>query len=208
MKKFLYSLAIVFVTMVSLNSCSDQLEEVPYGQLTVDEFLTDPQNFSKMLGQVYADVTWLHDHWSYFGLCTLSSDEGVIGTRTPGSDWADGDFWRELNSHTWNPQGKAFESVWGTCNSGAVLCNKILSVLNTNRDNFTEEQYAEYKAELEVVRSFYYYTLFDCFGRIPYTEEFSGDFVPLMEPEEVWKNLVRVLEENAPNMPVVDNPSR
>ena len=202
---------IWFLTMVLLaggaTSCTDMLEEETYGASTTDEFLNDPENFEMLVGQTYANIKWLHDHWTYWGLCTLTADEAVNPVRQPEGHWADSDFWQRLNTHTWDADGAAFNNVWYYCNSGAVLCNKILQQLETYRDKFDDETYNKFKSELVVVRSFYYYTLFDCFGRIPYTEKFSGEFVDLMPQEEVWKNLVRNLEEQAPHMPLATEPS-
>lgn len=202
---------IWFLTMVLLaggaTSCTDMLEEETYGASTTDQFLNDPENFEMLVGQTYANIKWLHDHWTYWGLSTLTTDEAVCPVRQPAGHWADGDFWRQLNTHTWDPAGEAFNNVWYYCNSGAVLCNKVLEQLETYKHKFDEETYNKFKSELVVVRSFYYYTLFDCFGRIPYTEKFSDEFVDLMAPEEVWKNLVRNLEEQAPHMPVASEPS-
>ena len=202
---------IWFLTMVLLaggaTSCTDMLQEETYGASTTDEFLNDPENFELMVGQTYANIKWLHDHWTFWGLSTLTTDEAICPIRQPKSHWNDGAFWRQLNTHEWDADGEAFKNVWYYCNSGAVLCNKVLDQLETYRNKFDDETYNRFKSELIVVRSFYYYTLFDCFGRIPYTENFSGEFVDLMEPEEVWKNLVRNLEEQAPHMPVASKPS-
>lgn len=193
----------------SFPSCNDMLEEVPYGQLTTEQFLQDdPNNFDLIVGQVYANVKWLHDHWTYWGLNTLTTDEAICPVRQPSSHWADGNFWRELNTHNWTPEGKAFKYVWEYCNSGAVLCNKTLAQLETYKDLFDKETYDKYYAELVVVRSFYYYTLFDCFGKIPYSESYSPDFVPQSSPAEVWERLVIALEENAPKMPLATEPSK
>lgn len=68
--------------------------------------------------------------------------------------------------------------------------------------------YAQYVGELEVLRSYYYYLLFDCFGRIPYLETFEDVTEPLMEPEDVWSHLVTCLEKNAPNLPKVTDGNR
>ena len=71
-----------------------------------------------------------------------------------------------------------------------------------------EEVYNRYVAELKVVRSYYYYTLFDCFGRIPYMEDYASDNVPQSETWEVWNKLVTTLEENAPLLPQADVPNK
>ena len=209
MKKIIFSIvlfAVAFSTVMT--SCQKQLEEVAYGQLTTEEFLKDPSNFDLVVGQTYADIKWLHDHWTYWGLCTLTSDEAVCPVRNPQGHWADGGFWRELNTHNWTPDGSAFRYVWTYCNGGAVLCNKVINQLRNNKDLFDEASYKRFMSELIIVRCFYYYTLFDCFGRIPYTENFNKDFVDLMEPAKVWKSLVDSLEIYAPDMNLADQPSR
>lgn len=62
-----------------------------------------------------------------------------------------------------------------------MLCNKLLATLNDNKASMSEKVYNQYVGELEVLRSYYYYMLFDCFGRIPYLEEFVTTDAPLME---------------------------
>lgn len=205
-KQVIWFLAMALLA-VGATSCSDMLEEETYGASTTDQFLNDPENFEMLVGQTYANIKWLHDHWTYWGLSTLTTDEAVCPVRQPAGHWADGDFWRQLNTHTWDAEGEAFNNVWYYCNSGAVLCNKVLEQLETYKHKFDEETYNRFKSELIVVRSFYYYTLFDCFGRIPYTEKFSDEFVDLMAPEQVWINLVTNLEAQAPHMPLATEPS-
>lgn len=202
-RRLINIVAVSLLTMFWATSCTDMLKEEPYGATTTESFLkADIHNFELLLGQTYADIKWLHDHWTYWGLCTLTTDEAVCPIRMPGSHWADSSFWTELNTHTWNSAGDAFNNVWYYCNHGAVLCNKIISQLEANKDLFEESVYFKYMSELIVVRSFYYYTLFDCFGRIPYTEKYSDEFVDLATPEYTWTHLIDNLEKYAPTMPL------
>ena len=170
--------------------------------------MTNPENIALTVGQVYADLKWIHDHWGYWGVNSLTTDEAVCPTRYPGEDWADSGYWKNLNSHNWNFRGGAFENIWNTTISGAVLCNKLINTLQKYKENMTEVVYNQFIGELEVVRSYYYYLLFDCFGRIPYLEEFEDKTEPLMSPADVWSHLVNCLERNAPNMPKVTEASR
>ena len=205
MKKILYSLLVLPL----LFSCTRMLEEKNYGNPTTADLMKKEQNVALLVGQCYADVKWLHDHWGYWGVVTLTADEGLCPTRMPDKDWADGGYWRNLNTHNWNEMGGAFRNIWNTTIAGAVLCNKLLKTLNDYKSSMSDEVYAQYVGELEVMRSYYYYMLFDCFGRIPYLEEFvdkASD--PLMEPENVWSHLVDCLERNAPNMAVVTDGNR
>lgn len=205
MKKTVYTLLIVCAALLGASSCDSMLEEVNYGNPTTADMMTNEDNVPLLVGQCYAEVKWLHDHWGYWGVVTLTADEGLCPTRMPDKDWADGGYWRNLNTHNWNEMGGAFRNIWNTTIAGAVLCNKLLKTLDDYKSSMSDAVYAQYTAELEVMRSYYYYMLFDCFGRIPYLEEFvdkADD--PLMEPHEVWSRLVDCLEKNAPNLPAVN----
>lgn len=208
MNKIFNVFSVVLLTFC-MSSCSGLLDEVNYGNPTTEEMMTNPENIALTVGQVYADLKWIHDHWGYWGVNSLTTDEAVCPTRYPGEDWADSGYWKNLNSHNWNFRGGAFENIWNTTISGAVLCNKLINTLQKYKENMTEVVYNQFIGELEVVRSYYYYLLFDCFGRIPYLEDFMDDDPkPLMDPHVVWAKLVMCLEKNAPNLPVVNAANR
>ena len=210
MKKIVITLLTAVLASSLFSSCDKMLEEVNYGNPTTADLMTNEANVALLVGQCYAEVKWLHDHWGYWGVVTLTADEGLCPTRMPDKDWADGGYWRNLNTHNWNEMGGAFRNIWNTPIAGAVLCNKLLKTLEDYKSSMSDKVYAQYTGELEVMRSYYYYMLFDCFGRIPYLEEFvdkASD--PLMEPADVWSHLVDCLEKNAPNLPAVtDDASR
>lgn len=210
MKKIVITLLTAILASSLFSSCDKMLEEVNYGNPTTADLMTNEANVALLVGQCYAEVKWLHDHWGYWGVVTLTADEGLCPTRMPDKDWADGGYWRNLNTHNWNEMGGAFRNIWNTTIAGAVLCNKLLKTLDDYKSSMSDKVYAQYTGELEVMRSYYYYMLFDCFGRIPYLEEFvdkASD--PLMEPADVWSHLVDCLEKNAPNLPAVtDDASR
>lgn len=206
MKKLIYILLITISTTFS--SCDSWLEEQNYGNPTVQDMVQNEANIALLVGQSYADIKWVHDHWGYWGVSSLTSDECLVPIRMPGEHWSDGGYWRNLNTHKWNSFADAFKNIWNTTISGAVLCNSVLATLKENKEVMSEKTYTKYVAELEVLRSYYYYMLFDSFGRIPYTEEFKEDPKPLTEPHVVWSKLVSTLERNAPNLPVVNDANR
>jgi hypothetical protein len=210
MKKFLLY-TVIFALGLSFTSCEDFLKEQAYGSPTSEELMKDPQNMALLVGQAYAEMKWLHDHWGYWGLNTLTSDEARCPLRNPGNNWDDGGFWADLNTMQWDATGQAFELVWDKCIAGATLCNNILKQISEFEDDVDPAQYARFVAELSVVRSYYYYTMFDLFGRIPYTEEFPDDETaqfPLIEAQQVWESLVACLEQHTPNLPLANNPSK
>lgn len=208
MRKIFISILLAIVAATSLTSCKGMLEEKNYGNPTVDSMMASPDNVVLLVGQAYADIKWLHDHWGYWGVASLTSDECVCPVRMPGEHWLDSYYWTRLNDHSWNWMGDAFKNIWNTTISGAVLCNKLIVTLEQSKESMGEDIYNQFVGELEVLRSYYYYMLFDCFGRIPYLETFEDKTEALMEPELVWSNLVNSLERNAPNMPVVNDGNR
>ena len=202
MKKILIYFCAALVSMSAV-SCEGMLDEVNYGNPTTEDMIT-PENAILTIGQAYADVKWVHDHWGYWGVASLTSDECCCPVRLPEEHWADGGYWKNLNTHNWNAFADAFKNVWNSTISGAVLCNKLSDALKKRQDKFTEAQFNSYISELEILRSYYYFLLFDCFGRIPYLEEFvEKTDEPLTPATEVWSNLVVSLEKNAPSMPKI-----
>ncbi len=208
MKNTFSQLYLCFVALPLLTACDALLDEKNYGNPTQEEMLANEENVVLLVGQAYAEIKWLHDHWGYWGVNSLTSDECVCPVRMPGEHWSDGGYWKNLNTHKWNEFADAFKNIWNTTISGAILCNKVLSSLSSNLENMNEDVYEQYVAELEVLRSYYYYMLFDCFGRIPYQETFEEAEETLMTPELVWAKLVTVLERNAPNLPIVNESNR
>ena len=207
MKKILYVITIA-LALPFFNSCAGLLEEENFGNPTIESMMGNEENIILLVGQAYADLKWVHDHWGYWGVSSLTSDECITPIRMPGEHWMDSYYWKRLHTHDWNWMGDAFKNIWNSTISGAVLCNKLLSTLDEYKAAMPELMYKQYVGELEVMRSYYYYLLFDCFGRIPYLERFEDKTEPLMAPEDVWSHLVNCLERNAPNMPKVTDSNR
>ena len=108
-KTFLYVLAAVAILSTA---CEGMLDEEVYEKPTAEEMLADTDNVARVVGQAYADVKWLHDHWGYWGINTLSTDECINPVRQPGNDWSDDGYWKGFNDHSWTPNDLSFEYLW------------------------------------------------------------------------------------------------
>ncbi len=161
-----------------------------------------------LVDEAYQELNWLHDYRGYSGLNTLSADEAVCPVRNPGSHWYDGGLWADLNTMQWDATLINLELAWKGCVAGADLCNSILKQISEYKSGLDAEDYEYFVSELNVLRSYYYYTMFDLYGRIPYTESCDNVQVPLMEVQEVWENLVKCLEVHTPNLSVANVPSK
>lgn len=68
MKKIFY---ILIAASLAFTSCDSMLDEVNYGNPTVEDMMTSEENVVKLVGQIYANVKYTHDHWGYWGLVTI-----------------------------------------------------------------------------------------------------------------------------------------
>ena len=152
MKKILYIIAIALALPV-FTSCSGMLEEENFGNPTIESMMGNEENVVLLVGQAYADLKWVHDHWGYWGVSSLTSDECITPVRLPGEHWLDSYYWKRLHNHDWNWMGDAFKNIWNSTISGAVLCNKLLATLDENKASMNEALYKQYVGELEVLRS-------------------------------------------------------
>lgn len=211
MKKKIYYI-LAFALALSFTSCKDMLEENSYGRPTAQELLSDPDNVYKEVGQVYADLKWLQDHWSMFVLYTACSDEAVLPVRIGGdkNDWDDSGYWSQISTMRWDKTAQSLETTWRYLQQGAVMCNQVMVDLENNQEFIDPTIYAQAKAELIIMRSFYYYLLYDCFGTIPYARNFNDNVTsrPLSTETETWVALVTDLLANVGAMPKVNNDNR
>ena len=111
MKKILYIIAIALV-LPFFNSCAGMLEEDNYGNPTIESMMGKEENVILLVGQAYADLKWVHDHWGYWGVSSLTSDECITPVRMPGEHWLDSYYWKRLHNHDWNWMGDAFKNIW------------------------------------------------------------------------------------------------
>lgn len=188
------------IVITALAGCKGMLDEEPYGLSTSEEMLKDKNNLVSIVGQAYADLQWIVEQKEYYGIALCTTDEGIMPRRA-GGDWDDNGFWKNMNTHNWQPTDQCFEGVWGHNNAGAVLCNQILQQIAGEKELIDPAVYNQYTAELVTLRSYYYYMLFDCFGRIPYTEKVDDGVTPQSDVDVVWHKLVKALEDHVQYLP-------
>lgn len=181
------------------------LEEDGYGKPTSEELLKNDENIIALIGQCYADLKWLHDHWSWWGLNTVSSDECICPIRMPGSHWSDENYWQPLATHQWTERDRSFKNVWTKCFSGAMLCSKVLWQLDKYYTTNPELK-LKYTAEVKVLRAYYYYTLLDMFGKVPIVDSWpTNGSTAQLTPDKVYDFLEKELKDNAKYLPVENN---
>jgi starch-binding outer membrane protein, SusD/RagB family len=143
-------------------ACTD-LKEVPTSLITKDTFYKNSDEVLAGVASVYANLR--NNMESYYSLNQVSSDETVVPTR--GGDWFDNGAWIELHKQGWTPSSvtglREINDIWNQQYQGVARANIVLEAL----ENVTIPNQAAVKAELRVLRAFYYMQLMDCYGGIP-----------------------------------------
>jgi len=94
------------------------------------------------------------NHGGYFSLQALTSDEALIAAK--GGDWYDGGVLIELHRHTFTASNGFINGAW----------NQQYSGINTVNEMLASDLDAGSKAQLRVLRAFFYWRLMDLFGNV------------------------------------------
>lgn len=193
----------VLAGLLTLVSCTD-LDEKLYSQLAKDNYYVDQQS-------VEAAVLRAHEHgdnvcWrgSIFLLEELTADQ-FVWTQKGRHGYDDGQ-WDRLHRHTWNYIQGDVNGAWQGAFQGVSQCNVVLRDFN-NVDfrsiGVSEELEKSYKAELHVLRAWYYYFLLDLFRNVPIATEEYGEteLVPQGTAKELFDFLVKDLTASIPDLP-------
>jgi starch-binding outer membrane protein, SusD/RagB family len=203
MKKSLYLIRIAMILLgvaVFSQSCT-KLDEKLYSEVTPANFFKSDAEFVSALGAAYTQLGG-YASGDVNNLQETTTDEMVVPTR--GSDWDDGGNWRRLHLHSWKFEDNAVSSAWGFCFSGVSTANRLIYQFTTlaNGGQVNKDVAASYIAELQALRSFFYWQLVDLYGNIPYDNDFANASPsPTQVPRAtVFGNIVTDLEAATANM--------
>lgn len=145
------------------------------------------------------------DHWSYWGISEITTDECIIPTRNPGGHWTDDGIWRDLHAHNASATSEKFFNQLST---GILNCNVTIDAIRYSSIADTDKE--KYILQLEAMRCFYGYMMLDCFGSFPFedSEYVPGQNGKTQSAQEIWSKLVACLERIAPQLSVVTDANR
>lgn len=162
---------------LSFISCTDLTENV-YSDLEESGFYKTEADLLSSIVPVYAALRPLTD-WQQWWDLEESTDIVMTPTRGGGAlAWFDGGIYQRLHLHTWQSQDVHFNVVWNQCYSAVNMANRVLYQLDNTSVEISSKE--ELKAELKVMRAYWYYILIDLFGNIPILERFDVEdgFLP------------------------------
>ena len=134
-------------------ACTD-LTETTYDVIpTSGTFGSTPNQAAALIGPLY---NGLGDYYGNLSNLNTTTDEQIVPTR--GGDWKDGDNWKRLYQHTWNPvtDNGQFNGPWTWCYNNITSINQQLGTITD----------ANTKAELRALRAFFHYQAMDLFGNV------------------------------------------
>jgi starch-binding outer membrane protein, SusD/RagB family len=189
---FYIGAVIIFVSLIfQALSCTKPNARV-YDQVT--NFWQTPGQTAAGVAPAYSALRDYAPLGSMFTLNEVTTDEVIVPTR--GGDWYDGGVWEKAWKHTWLPDLYFFNDGWAFVYSGITRVNSILQAI----DEVQPPDTASIKAELKILRAFYYYCGLDLFGNIPIIE---NNNVALSEVtnrsrKEVFDYVEKEIKENLP----------
>ena len=186
---------IIAISILAILSSCD-LDTKLYSDLPSDVFPENEGQQESLKLSAYNKTTNLLDDWGWWlYMQEVSSDVLVFPQR--GTDWEDGGKWRVLNRHLWNSQTLGVEGMWFHLFEGVGRCNYALELFTA--DSETGEAA---RAELRVLRSFFYYLLMDNYGDVPYLEVFAtAEASPYKNHRaEIYQRLIDVVTEELPKL--------
>lgn len=196
--KYLYSIILIALTLGCTN-----LEESLFSGINENDYPQTGGQAAVAHLSSYDALTGLFDDGGYWFLTQeLTSDELVAPTR--GADWYDGGKWLELQYHSWANSADAVKGMWNKLWEGIAEANSIL-----DKTLSTEESALRIKAEVETIRSLYYFWLSDNFGDVPYlTTYYTAPEQPFrIKRANIFDSLTTTLEKNLPLLNSIENPT-
>jgi starch-binding outer membrane protein, SusD/RagB family len=146
-----------------VQACTNLDEEVS-DQIPQEAFGKNPEQLGALIGPLYGSVA---DYFDRYAALNTTTDEQIVPTR--GGDWKDGDQWKRLYQHTWNPalDDGTFNGLWTWIYNNSTAINRQLA-----NPAVTDPATI---AELKTLRAFYHYLALDNFGNVIIADKISAE---------------------------------
>lgn len=201
MKKITFILTVLIITLFS--GCT-KLDEEMFDRIPSSEYPENADQVANLSVDAYKRLQNFVDDNGWWLLAQEISSDGFCGP-TRASDWFDGGKWTDMHKHTWSNDNEGVNRMWSLFWDGITSSNQILDMLRKMDQN---DDIKAKIAEVEVMRSFYYYLLMDNYGDVPYltTADLPSDFLPeKITRAAIFDSLVTVVEENLPLLKLQDS---
>lgn len=204
MKKNYYNLTnkssflLLIFGVVSLLSCSKQLEENVYSQVPVDQFYKTEEQAQLALNGVYGEVFW-NDPYRDAQVITLGDvTAGVLigGGSANGSGDRSG-INNEWNTYSWTSDAIELITCWNWFFEAINMANTLTDKLEVS--GIPASAKAKISGQAKFLRAFYYFNLVRMFGGVPLsvhgTADLSQAYNARNTEEEVYAQIITDLQQ-------------
>jgi hypothetical protein len=192
--------ALALVSVVSMESCTKDLNRFPSNSVLEDSIYSSPAGYKQALANVYAgytltgnsgpsssDIAGVDAGTSDFIRCLwncqeLTTDEAVCAWGDPGVP--------DLHNMSWTATDPILIGLYSRCLYQITLCNDFINhssasaVAGHNITGTDATAISQYRAEARFLRAYQYSILMDLFGNPPFVTD-STAIGPLSFPKQI-----------------------
>lgn len=161
--KYLYSLVLTIVLMVTMFSCKKELTESNPSGLTAETVFTTAAGFETLVNAAYTYSRFWYGKEEGYSVMEMGTDLWTSGT---------GDVYPQLSQYN-NLQGAntvALTTLWNNTYAAINLCNTGIAKIAAVPD-LTPTQKANREGELKFLRAFYYWHIVELWGGVHFSTE-------------------------------------
>ena len=191
-KYILIALANLFL----LSSCSDFLEELPYGTVTPETFYKTESDAIMAGTSCYTQMTDPTSFWAagLDAVGDIQSDDIM-----PYLGWT-----LLMNTHQFDGNHETVQGVWKAAYKGISRCNTCID--NVSPMEIRDEIKSEVLGQAHFIRDYWYFRLVRLYGGVPLiTKEYTSLddlYPPRASVQEVYDLIISDLEFAVKNLPV------
>ena len=189
------SLLVLAVASVGFISCSEKFfEEYPSNNITEGNFYQTEDDFNQGVYACYAKLKTQ----SGFHITEVAhrSDECILRSMAVSTQDR-----YDIGHFAENASNGILSDIWNAWYNGIYRCNDVLD----HMPETVEGKMAQYKAEALFLRSWWYFSLYRCFGGVPLVTKVEtpadSKMVPRCTAEQMYTRLVEDLTYAAANLP-------
>jgi hypothetical protein len=159
-------------------ACTD-LTEVPYDQITEDNFNPTEADVGSLVAPAYTELRNVWMNW-YGNLDFQEETADAFLTPVRPNGWYDGGTYVRLHEHRWTPTSNGQPgSLWSRAYNGITAANRIIYQIESDVAPIEDQALkTRILAELRAVRAYYYFLVMDSFGNIPIVTDFTQTELP------------------------------
>jgi hypothetical protein len=192
--------AILFGTVLLATVACTDLTEVPFDEVTEENFRPTGDDIGALLAPAYVPVREIWMMW-YGNLDFQEETADVLITPVRPNGWYDGGTYIRLHEHRWSSTQGQPNALWGRSFAGINAANRVIYQIESGVVPVEPDLQPSLLAELRALRSYYYYLLLDSFGNVPIVTDFTSEELPQQNTrQEVYDFVVGELTAAIPNL--------